>query len=103
MGNNYEKNDTIPVYIKKTGPNYDFQLKLYKEYSKDNLTPIDNLPIKVSEINLSKKVSGDHSILTGNVFEFGTYYFYINTTNPNMTAGYYKLRYNEYGRSFYLK
>lgn len=103
MGNIYNKNDTIPVHIKKTGPNDDFQLKLYKEYSKDNLIPIDNLSFNLSEINLSKKVSGGHSILSGNVFELGTYYIYINTTNPNMTAGYYELRYNEYGKSFYLK
>ncbi|MFA4957933.1 MAG: hypothetical protein WC556_13265 [Candidatus Methanoperedens sp.] len=108
MGNIYSKDDTpIPVYIKKTGPIYDSQLKLYKEYSKDNLIPIDNLSLNLAEINSSKKVTGDNSILSGNAFELGTYYIYINTSNVNMTTGYYELRYSisqyEYGKSFYLK
>lgn len=102
----YYKNDgQIPIYIKVTGPIYDSQLKLYKENSESSLTLIDQLSLK-PEHNSSKKISGEHSILSGNALEFGTYYSFINITNSNMTVGYYELIYSfskyEYGRSFYL-
>jgi hypothetical protein len=106
MQNIYYKNDEqIPIYIKVAGPIYDSQLKLYKENSENNFTLIDQLPLK-PEHNSYRKISGDQSILSGNAFEFGTYYSFINVTNPNMTVGYYELIYSfskyEYGKGFYL-
>lgn len=101
----YKNDEQIPIQIKVTGPIYDSQLKLYKENSENNLTLIDQLPLK-PEHNSSRKISGEQSILSGNTFELGTYYSFINITNPNMTAGYYELIYSlskyEYGKSFYL-
>jgi hypothetical protein len=101
----YKNDEQIPIQIKVTGPIYDSQLKLYKENSENNLTLIDQLTLK-PEHNSDRKISGEQSILGGNAFELGTYYFFINTTNRNMTVGYYELIYSfskyEYGKSFYL-
>ncbi len=106
MQNIYYKDDgQIPINIKVTGPIYDSQLKLYKENSENNLTLIDQLPLK-PEHNSYRKISGSQLILSGNSFELGTYYSFINITHPNMTVGYYELIYSfskyEYGKGFYL-
>ncbi|VVB89961.1 Uncharacterised protein [uncultured archaeon] len=101
----YKNDEQIPIQITITGPIYDSQLRLYKEISESNLTLIDRLSLKPGH-NSSRKISGEQSILSGNAFELGTYYSFINITNPNMTPGYYELIYSvsnyEYGKSFYL-
>ncbi len=96
----YYKNDApIPVSIKMTGPNTGLLIKLYNESSE-----IDNITLKPTHSNTV--VPGTKSILFGNSFDSGKYNVFINTTNPNMTIGYYELVFSrlghEYGKGFYL-
>ncbi len=101
----YKNNVPIPISIEVTGPNTELQINLYQINSEYKLTLIDSLKLGPKHI-LDKKVNGTNSILVGNAFDSGKYNVFINTTNPNITVGYYELVYSrfnyDYGKSFYL-
>lgn len=109
MDNIYYKNEypQIPITIEITGQKTTSSIYLYNKNSSNYLNQIDKLTFETNHRNNSK-ISGDNSILTGNVFASGKYHIFINTTNSNMTEGYYELVYirstddYEYGNSFYL-
>lgn len=101
----YKNDEPIPISIEVTGPKTELIINLYQINSEYKLTPIDSLKLG-SKHNLDKKVNGTNSILIGNAFDSGEYNVFINTTNPNITTGYYELVYSRfiynYGKSFYL-
>jgi hypothetical protein len=106
MDNTYYKNGTpIPVSIDVTGRNPGLLIYLYNASSE-----IDNITLIAAD-NSNIMKSGKNSTLVGNAFDSGKYYVFINTSDPNMTEGYYKLVYSridtglggyKYGKSFYL-
>ena len=106
MDSTYSKNITqIPVTIEVTGRNTESIIYLNNIYE-NKLTPIDKITLGPG--HKDENIFGDKSILVGNAFDFGKYYIFINTSNPNMTVGYYELLYSrqidgyKYGKSFYL-
>jgi hypothetical protein len=124
MEDKYYKDGTpIPISIEITGRRTDSTIDLYHTNSTNNLIQIDHITLGTNrtDTNISG-ISGNKLILFGNVFSSGRYYIFINTTNPNMTDGYYELVYKrppitnlypaysnqylnegfEYGKSFYL-
>ena len=101
----YKTGAPIPVTIHLTGPNTGLSINLYKKNAENNLSQIDK--IMLGPGHRDENISGEHSILIGNKFDPGNYIIFINTSNLNMTVGYYELVYerfigDKHGKSFYL-
>lgn len=103
-GNNY-KNSPIIVSIGVTGRNSESIIYL-NNISENKLNQIDKITLGPG--HKDENISGDNRVLVGNAYDFGKFYLFIDTNNPNMTVGYYELVYSrpidgfKYGKSFYL-
>ena len=104
-GNNYKNGNPIIVSIGVTGRNSESIIYLNK-ISENKLNPIDQITLGPG--HKDEKFYGNNKVLVGNAYDFGKYYLFIDTNNPNMTAGYYELVFSRqidgymYGKSFYL-
>ncbi len=103
-GNNYKKSPII-VSIGVTGRNSESTIYL-NNISENKLNQIDKITLGPG--HKDENISGINKVLVGNAYDFGKYYLFIDTNNPNMTVGYYELVYSrpidgyKYGKSFYL-
>lgn len=88
----YKDNAPIPVSIDITGRKIKSTIYLYNKSSASSLIQIDNITLEPNHQNAN--ISGANQTLFGNVFSSGIYNIFINTTNPNMTEGYYELVYS---------
>ncbi len=104
-GNNYRNNSPIIVSIGVTGRNSESIIYL-NNISENKLNQIDKITLGPG--HKDENISGNNKVLVGNAYDFGKYYLFIDTNNPNMTVGYYELVYSrpidgyKYGKSFYL-
>lgn len=104
-GNNYKNGSPIIVSIEVTGRNSESIIYL-NNISENKLNQIDK--ITLGPRHKDENIYGNNKVLVGNAYDFGKYYLFIITNNPNMTVGYYELLYTrpvdgyKYGKSFYL-
>ena len=91
------------VSIGVTGRNSESTIYL-NNISENKLNEIDK--ITLGPEHKDENITGNNKVLVGNAYDFGKYYLFIDTNNPNMTVGYYELVYSrpldgyKYGKSF---